>query len=151
VTGSFEQLISLTGGPQIHVHNLVLDLVQAERTGEWGRLDSRGLDQHRGGAAALGCRQMESALTRELGVCWIAGISQATIDLFSSYPDDEYKRLDDLASPDSERQEPPTAEPSESLSLRDEMKKWAGSENTRRCRGLPRRLRTGAGWPGSAA
>jgi hypothetical protein len=73
--------------------------MQAERTGEWGRLDSRGLDQHRGGAVALGCRQMESALTRELGV-----------------------------SPDSERQEPPTAEPSERLSLRDEMQKWAGSE-----------------------
>jgi hypothetical protein len=76
---------------------------------------------------------MESALTRELGVCWIdradgtgreiAEISQATIDLFSSYPDDEYKPLDELASPDRERQKPPTAEPSERLSLRDEMKK----------------------------
>ena len=106
--------------------------MQTERTGQWGRLDSRGLDQQRGSAAALGSRQMESALTRELGVRWIeradgtgreiAGISQATIDLFSSYRDDEYKQLDDLASPDSERQEPPTAEPSEHLSLRDEMK-----------------------------
>jgi hypothetical protein len=67
-----------------------------------------------------------------LGVCWIAradgtgreiaGISQATIDLFSSYRDDEYKRPDHQVSPDSERQEPPTAEPSKHLSLRDEMK-----------------------------
>jgi hypothetical protein len=71
VIGSFEQLISLAGGPQIHVHNLVLNLVQTERTGEWGRLDSRSIDQHRGVAAALGCRQTESALTRELGVRWI--------------------------------------------------------------------------------
>jgi hypothetical protein len=132
VLGSFEQLISLTGGPQIHVHNLVLNLAQTERTGEWGRFDSRGLDQHRGGAAALGSRQMESALTRELGVRWIAradgtgreiaGISQATIDLFSSYRDDKYKRPGHPVSPASERQEPPTAEPSEHLSLRDEMK-----------------------------
>jgi hypothetical protein len=45
VIGSFEQLISLTGGPQIHGHNLVLNLVQTERTGEWGRLDSRGLGE----------------------------------------------------------------------------------------------------------
>lgn len=114
------------------MHNLVLNLAQTERTGEWGRLDCRGLDQHRGGAAALGSRQMESALTRELGVRWIAradgtgreiaGISQATIDLFSSYRDDKYKRPDHPVSPDSEGQEPPTAEPSEHLSLRDEMK-----------------------------
>jgi hypothetical protein len=32
VIGSFEQLIGLTAGPQIHVHNLVLNLVQTERT-----------------------------------------------------------------------------------------------------------------------
>jgi len=132
VIGSFEQVISLTGGPQIHIHNLVLNLVQTERTGQWGRLDSRGLDQQRGGAAALGCAQMEAALTRELGVGWIeradgtgreiGGVSQAMIDLFSYYRDDEDKRPGHPVSPDSERQEPPAAEPSEHLSLRDEMK-----------------------------
>lgn len=80
----------------------------------------------------------------------IPGISQATIDLFSSYPDDEYKRLDDLASPDGERQEPPTAEPSERLALRDEMKKWAGSED-HAAAGVFRGDRGRAGWPGAAA
>jgi hypothetical protein len=75
---------------------------------------------------------MEAALTRELGVGWIeradgtgreiGGVSQAMIDLFSYYRDDEDKRPGHPVSPDSERQEPPAAEPSEHLSLRDEMK-----------------------------
>ncbi len=94
VVGSFRQHTSRTGDPQLHVHNLVLAKVVTERDGMWRKLDSRTLYRFQGAAAAIAAAEMESALTRMLGVAWvqrrdghgreIAGISQELMDAFSS-------------------------------------------------------------------
>jgi TrwC relaxase len=36
VTGAFPQFVGFSGGPRLHVHNLIVNRVQAEQTGEWG-------------------------------------------------------------------------------------------------------------------
>lgn len=84
-----------TGNPRLHAHNLVLNLVQTQRAGEWGRLDVRGLHQFKGAAAAIAAVELERLLAMDLGVYWerradghgreIGGITQAQLDVFNSW------------------------------------------------------------------
>jgi hypothetical protein len=128
VTGmSVQYLAHNTGNPRLHAHNLVLNLVETQRTGEWGRLDIRGLHRFKGAAAAIAAVELERLLTLDLGVYWerradghgreIGGISRAQLDAFSSPPQ---------PNPPWEAQRPPiapgTSEPAQPISLHDELK-----------------------------
>jgi hypothetical protein len=94
IIGSFAQHTSRDGDPQLHIHNLILNRVMRERDGAYRTLDSRGLYEHRGAAAAIATLVMESALSRQFGVSWIrradghgrevAGVSQELMDEFSA-------------------------------------------------------------------
>ncbi len=95
VTGTSVKLLDRdTGNPRLHAHNLVLNLVQAQPSGKWGRLDIRGLYRIQHTAAMYGRVEIERLLSRELGLVWtrrpdgngreIGGISQDLMDLFSS-------------------------------------------------------------------
>ena len=94
VIGSFRQHTSRSGDPQLHVHNLVLNKVATERDGKWRKLDSKALYRFQGAAAAVAAAVMETALTRDFDLAWvaradghgreIAGISQELMDAFSS-------------------------------------------------------------------
>jgi hypothetical protein len=131
VVGSFQQYVSRNGNPRLHVHNLVLNLVQTDQTGEWGRLDGNGLYRVQDAAAAVGLMAIESALTRDLGVCWvrradghgreIAGASQDVMDLFS----DEQEAMSADTRPAAAQHE--QAESARPMSLRDELKQMGWS------------------------
>jgi hypothetical protein len=94
VVGSFAQHTSRDGDPQLHIHNLILNRVMRERDGAYRTLDSRGLHEHRGAAAAVATTVMESALSREFGTGWtgradghgreVRGVSQELMEEFSS-------------------------------------------------------------------
>ncbi len=94
VVGSFAQHTSRDGDPQLHIHNLILNRVMRERDGAYRTLDSRGLHEHRGAAAAIATTVMESALSREFGTGWtgradghgreVRGVSQELMEEFSS-------------------------------------------------------------------
>jgi len=94
IVGSFPQHTSRDGDPQLHIHNLVLNRVMRERDGAWRTLDSKGLYEHRGAAAAIATLVMESALSREFGVGWlrrpdghgreISGVRRELMEQFSS-------------------------------------------------------------------
>jgi hypothetical protein len=130
VSGSFPQFVSSAGGPRLHVHNLVVNRVQAKRTGEWGVLDTSTLADAQAAAAAIGRRVIQEALGRDLGVTWvrgargrgweIAGISQDVIDLFSSYSLED----GDQGRPSLPAEEISTPAPAaEPTSLRDDLQK----------------------------
>ena len=72
IVGSFAQHTSRDGDPQLHIHNLVLNRVMRESDGAYRSLDSRALHEHRGAASAIATLVMESALSREFGVGWVA-------------------------------------------------------------------------------
>jgi hypothetical protein len=128
VIGSFLQIIGGAGAPWLHVHNLVLNWVQAEQSGEWGKLDSRSLHRFQPAAAAYSQAEIESALAADPGVCWvqrpdgkgreIAGISQHLINLFEARQ--EAVTADMSAA--SVQHEPARLQAPEPVSLRDDLK-----------------------------
>ncbi|GAA1843928.1 hypothetical protein GCM10009836_24140 [Pseudonocardia ailaonensis] len=67
VVAQFLQHDSRDQDPQLHVHNAILNRVQAA-DGTWRTLDSRTLHTHRGAAGAIAERVMESHLATSLGV-----------------------------------------------------------------------------------
>lgn len=130
MTGVSMQLLDRdTGNPRLHAHNLVLNLVQARPSGEWGRLDLRGLEREQYMAAVYGRVAIEQAMSRDLGVAWeeradrngreIAGISEETMQAFSSPRQ---------AAPRSVTEHKQPAEASDRISLQDELKRmgWLG-------------------------
>ncbi|MGW1341337.1 MobF family relaxase [Kribbella sp. NPDC002412] len=93
IVASFFQHDSRDHDPQLHIHNAILNRVQAS-DGQWRTLDSKALHRYKPAAGAVGERAMEQHLTRSLGVRFamrpdgkareVVGIDQAVMDLFSS-------------------------------------------------------------------
>ena len=94
VRASFAQHTSRAGDPQLHEHNLVLNLVPTEIDGKWRRLDSKGLYRHKVAFSAIVAAEMERMVTARYGVAWvpridghgreIAGVTQKAIEEFSA-------------------------------------------------------------------
>ena len=94
VRASFAQHTSRAGDPQLHEHNLVLNLVPTETDGKWRRLDSKGLYRHKVAFSAIVAAEMERMLTARYGVAWvpridghgreIAGVPLKAIEEFST-------------------------------------------------------------------
>jgi conjugative relaxase-like TrwC/TraI family protein len=90
----FPQHTSRNGDPQLHVHVLWLNKVQAVRDGGWRAIDSRGLYREKGAGSALAAFALETGLTRRFGFGWayrpaskgrvIAGFPEQAITRFSS-------------------------------------------------------------------
>lgn len=70
---SVQYLAHNTGSPRLHAHNLVLNLVETQRTGEWGRIDFRGLHRFKGAAATIAAVELERLLALDLGVLGTQG------------------------------------------------------------------------------
>ncbi|MGY4770307.1 MobF family relaxase (plasmid) [Kribbella sp. CWNU-51] len=93
VIASFFQHDSREHDPQLHIHNAILNRVQAP-DGMWRTIDSKALHRVQPAAASVGERVMEQHLVKSLGVQFktrpdgksreIVGIDQAAMDLFSS-------------------------------------------------------------------
>ncbi|WP_433503215.1 MobF family relaxase [Pseudonocardia halophobica] len=93
VVAQFLQHDSRDRDPQLHVHNAILNRVQAA-DGKWRALDSRTIHTHRGAAGAIAERVMEAHLARTLGVELatrpdgrareVVGIDSELLELFSS-------------------------------------------------------------------
>jgi hypothetical protein len=112
-----------TGNPRLHAHNLVLNLMRRPQpSGEWGRLDLRGLERELYVPAMYGRLAIEQAMSRSLGVAWVKradrngheidGISEQTMQAFSAP-----SRAAPSATP---RQSAAPARPAIPLSLKDE-------------------------------
>jgi len=71
---SFAQHTSRAGDPQLHEHNLVLNLVPADTDGKWRRLDSKGLYRHKAAFSAIVAAELERMLTARYGVAWVPGL-----------------------------------------------------------------------------
>jgi integrase len=90
----FPQHTSRNGDPQLHVHVLWLNKVEALRDGRWRAIDSRGLYRNKGAGSALAAFALETGLTRRFGLEWayrpaskgrvIAGFPEKAIAQFSS-------------------------------------------------------------------
>jgi conjugative relaxase-like TrwC/TraI family protein len=90
----FPQHTSRDGDPQLHVHILWLNRVEAVRDGKWRSIDSRALYRNKGAGAALAAFSLETGLTRQYGFGWayrpaskgrvIAGFPERAIAQFSS-------------------------------------------------------------------
>ena len=90
----FPQHTSRNGDPQLHVHVLWLNKVQAVRDGQWRAIDARGLYGAKGAGSALAAFALESSLTARFGFGWayrpeskgrvIAGFPEVVIEQFSS-------------------------------------------------------------------
>ncbi len=90
----FPQHTSRNGDPQLHVHVLWLNRVEAVRDGMWRAIDSRGLYREKGAGSALAAFALETGLTRRFGFGWayrpaskgrvIAGFPENAIARFSS-------------------------------------------------------------------
>jgi ATP-dependent exoDNAse (exonuclease V) alpha subunit len=90
----FPQHTSRNGDPQLHVHILWLNKVQAVRDGVWRAIDSRGLYREKGAGSALAAFALETGLARRFGFEWayrpaskgrvIAGFPEKVIAQFSS-------------------------------------------------------------------
>lgn len=129
VAGTFPQFASFSGGPRLHVHNLIVNRVQAERTGEWGILDTTIMADAGAAAGAIGRRVIMEALGRDPGVAWertadgkgfeIAGIDPRLMEFFASYPSRKGK-----PSQPAQHTAPATAPSSQTkpVSLKDEFK-----------------------------
>ena len=94
VRASFAQHTSRAGDPQLHEHNLVLNLVPTQVDGKWRRLDSKGLYRHKAAFSAIVAAELERMLTARYGVAWvpradghgreITGVPQKAIEEFST-------------------------------------------------------------------
>jgi TrwC relaxase/AAA domain len=90
----FPQHTSRNGDPQLHVHILWLNKVQAIRDERWRAIDSRGLYREKGAGSALAAFALETGLARRFGFEWayrpaskgrvIAGFPEQVIAQFSS-------------------------------------------------------------------
>ena len=90
----FPQHTSRNGDPQLHVHILWLNRVQAESDGRWLAADSRAITKNKQEGAAKAAEELESALTRRFGFEWayddrskgriLKDFDRKTIDAFSS-------------------------------------------------------------------
>jgi AAA domain/TrwC relaxase len=60
------------GDPHDHSHNLWARMARTETDGKWRALDTMRIRGHLGGMAAVIAAHVESALTREFGVEWVA-------------------------------------------------------------------------------
>jgi conjugative relaxase-like TrwC/TraI family protein len=90
----FPQHTSRNGDPQLHVHILWLNKVQAVRDGMWRAIDSRGLYREKGAGSALAAFALETGLAQRFGFEWayrpasqgrvIAGFPEKAIAQFSS-------------------------------------------------------------------
>jgi AAA domain/TrwC relaxase len=82
------------GEPHDHSHNVVARMALTESDGVWRAVDTMALRQQLGAMAAIVDARVQSALTREFGVSWvarsdgrgheIAGIAQQTLDAYST-------------------------------------------------------------------
>jgi conjugative relaxase-like TrwC/TraI family protein len=94
VRASFAQHTSRAGDPQLHEHNLVLNLAPTEADGTWRRFDSKHFYRYKAAFSAIVAAEIERMLTAEEGLVWvpradghgreIAGVPQKAIDAFSS-------------------------------------------------------------------
>jgi hypothetical protein len=82
------------GEPHDHSHNVIARMALTESDGVWRAVDTMAVRQQLGAMAAIVDARVQSALTREFGVCWvartdgrgseIAGIAQQTLDAYST-------------------------------------------------------------------
>jgi len=94
VRASFAQHTSRAGDPQLHEHNLVLNLAPTEIDGKWRRFDSKGLYRYKAAFSAIVAAEFERMMTARYGVVWvpradghgreIAGTPAKAMDAFSS-------------------------------------------------------------------
>jgi len=94
VRASFAQHTSRAGDPQLHEHNLVLNLAPTEADGKWRRFDSRHFYRYKAAFSAIVAAEIERMLTAEEGLVWvpradghgreIAGVPQKAVETFSS-------------------------------------------------------------------
>jgi hypothetical protein len=94
VRASFAQHTSRAGDPQLHEHNLVLNLAPTETDGKWRRFDSKGLYRYKAAFSAIVAAELERMLTARYRVAWvprtdghgreIAGVPQKAIEEFSA-------------------------------------------------------------------
>jgi hypothetical protein len=94
VRASFAQHTSRAGDPQLHEHNLVLNLAPTEADGKWRRFDSRHFYRYKAAFSAIVAAELERMLTGRYRVAWgaradghgreIAGVPQKAIETFSS-------------------------------------------------------------------
>lgn len=82
------------GEPHDHSHNVIARMTHTEADGVWRAVDTMALRAQIGAMAAIVDARVQSALTREFGVRWVAredgrgheieGIAQETLDAFST-------------------------------------------------------------------
>jgi hypothetical protein len=82
------------GEPHDHSHNVIARMALTESDGVWRAVDTMAVRQQLGAMAAIVDARVQSALTREFGVCWVAradgrgseivGIAQQTLDAYST-------------------------------------------------------------------
>jgi len=104
VRASFAQHTSRAGDPQLHEHNLVLNLAPTEADGKWRRFDSKHFYRYKAAFSAIVAAELERMLNARYGVVWvpradghgreIAGVPQKAIETFSS----RRKTITDLAA-----------------------------------------------------
>jgi conjugative relaxase-like TrwC/TraI family protein len=94
VVTTWLQGTSRDGDPHDHSHNVFARMAMTQSDGKWRALDTMSLRHHLGGIEAIVDARVQSALTREFGVAWvarpdgrcneIAGITQEVMDAYST-------------------------------------------------------------------
>jgi conjugative relaxase-like TrwC/TraI family protein len=94
VVSSWLQSTSRDGEPQTHEHNLVARMGCTDRDGKWRAIDTKAIAAQLPAMQAVATTHLEHAMTHKYGAGWLsradgkgkelAGIAQATLDLFSS-------------------------------------------------------------------
>jgi conjugative relaxase-like TrwC/TraI family protein len=94
VVTTWLQGTSRDGEPHDHSHNVIARMAPTETDGVWRAVDTMALRAQLGAMAAIVDAHVQSALTREFGVRWVAradgmgheieGIAQETLDAFST-------------------------------------------------------------------
>ena len=94
VVTTWLQGTSRDGDPHDHSHNVVARMARTESDGAWSAVDTMALRTQLGAMAAIVDACVQSALSREFGVGWVArqdgmgheieGIAQQTLDAFST-------------------------------------------------------------------
>jgi conjugative relaxase-like TrwC/TraI family protein len=94
VVTTWLQGTSRDGDPHDHSHNVFARMALTESDGKWRALDTMSLRHHLGGMEAIVDARVQSALSREFGVAWvarpdgrcneIAGITQEVMDAYST-------------------------------------------------------------------
>jgi hypothetical protein len=94
VVTTWLQGTSRDGDPHDHSHNVFARMALTESDAKWRALDTMSLRHHLGGMEAIVDARVQSALSREFGVAWvarpdgrcneIAGITQEVMDAYST-------------------------------------------------------------------